>query len=187
MSWKLSVFVLFFLAGIFALPVYADSVNTPNGTLFIPDGSTITSEYDTPPGSPMQPYTTLYFSFADGTGQVTGQTDNGEGGFLAFTVPVFDVSFQWTGFYFTASDNVGDSFTNYPPGTNEPATVDFSGTGITKITFSSSNDTGGITSISYAEDGPSLPVPEPSSLFLLVAGLGLFTTFQLMKHRNWQA
>jgi hypothetical protein len=102
----------FLLAGV----VHADAVGTSSGTLYIPAGSTVTSiTNSTVAGFPSS---TIDFTFAGGTGVADGGVEFGEGGVLNFDAPLSSITFDWEGFIFTASDNLGDSFNAVDPDGN---------------------------------------------------------------------
>jgi hypothetical protein len=151
----------------------ADTFPTPNGdgTFVIPDGSVITDEYFTPPGSTLSGFYTVDWTFADGYG--TERTDANDGGWgsMTFTTPVADLVFDWVGGgIFGANSNDGEAFSCYSCGQDTGVAM-FTGPGITSISWFGFQQLGGIDSMSYTLDGPGVPTPEPSALLLLCAGL----------------
>ena len=161
---------------LFATLARADDIDTPTGILVIPDGSTVTA-FGVYPATPLQEedFGTQYYvdySFADGTGYTAGNYLAAYGGTINFSSPVSDVTFAWEqDLIFSASDNLGDSFTAPNSVFGEYSGVaTFQGTDISQIHWYGGYLIGGITSLSYTvADPPS--VPEPSSL--LLSGMGL--------------
>jgi hypothetical protein len=155
----------------FALQARADEIQTSDGTMYIPDGSTVTSIT-----SVLEPYDqgyvyTIDFSFDGGTGVASGNGYVGYGGNLYFTQPVSDLMLDWVGFPMTITDNVGDDFyfdTFDGNGQYDMGTAFFSGPGITSIFWASGADIqGGISSL----DPTPADTPEPSALLLSAIGL----------------
>lgn len=106
-----------FAVVLFATLARADSINTPTGTLIIPDGSTETAFGIAPPPTPQieeifgdQYY--VDYSFADGTGETAGNYLASYSGQVNFSSPVSNVTFSWMqggAVPFSFSDNMGDS------------------------------------------------------------------------------
>ena len=160
--------LLLLLAG----AVRADAVGTESGILYIPSGVTITSETTTIDfNGGILPLTQIDFTFAGGSGFIAGGLEIGEGGELDFDTPLSSITFDWGGFPFSASDNTGDSFSGVQPDGEifTSGTVTFSTPGITKVTFGSDDDTGGI--MDFTAVGQPVPAPEPAAYSLLAIGL----------------
>jgi PEP-CTERM motif len=168
---------------LFASVVRADEIQTENGPLYTPAGSTITS---------IQNFnnvafccvTVVSFTFADGTGVAESNGAFGAGGYIDFTVPVSDVSFVANGDRFVVSDNLDDALYGYGSGTGA-----FANPGITVLDWGTYSDLApaGISSLTYTLDSVD-PVPEPSSL--LLSALGLTTLIGLARRnrtKNQQA
>jgi PEP-CTERM motif len=155
--------ILSFGASLLAGAVRAD---TPSNPFVLPDGSTVTSVEFEP--IDVGGYYFVDFTFADGTGEAQGSVYEGEGVSLFFTVPVSNLIFDWSGQFFSASDNTGDNV-NYTDTEIFSGTLEFAGPGITRLDYGSNETLDGITSISYTLDPASMP--EPSSLLLLGMGL----------------
>jgi hypothetical protein len=157
----------------------ADGVETNQGPVYIPNGSTITSEQSIPdpwgesagPGLPSGlPATLLDFTFADGSGQIITAGIYGELGSIDFATPVAGLTISWVGDYFWLADNVGDSF-GYPNNNSSSGTSYWSGPGILVVNFGSGVGSAGVNSMTYALDGPA-SVPEAPLWLMLVLGVG---------------
>jgi len=151
----------------FASVARADDVSTPVGSVYIPNGSTVTSIE--PVSVDYYPNYLVSFTFADGYGEVTTQGVYGMTGSLDFITPVAGLSLDWDGQYFWAADNIGDTF-GFPDNSSSSGTIGWAGPGITLVNFGSGSADAGVDSMTYALDGPA-SVPEPSSL--LLSGMGL--------------
>jgi hypothetical protein len=75
--------------------------------IVIPDGSTITSETYFPPGTRATGDSMVNFSFADGTGQADGDTNDGDEGTISFTIPVSSLTFDWLSSSILTVEGVG--------------------------------------------------------------------------------
>jgi hypothetical protein len=159
MNMKLAVA---FAVLLFATPARADSVSPPDDTLIIPDGSTVLGISYTEPDPYFGFIYSVSYEFADGGGTTSGNFSWGFAGSIEFTIPVSSVTFDYFGGPLSLSDNIGDRL--YFPDDPVAGTETFSGPAISEIDWTSWNDLGGITSLSYT-------VPEPSSL--LLSGMGL--------------
>jgi hypothetical protein len=157
------------------VPAGADQIPTQTGLLIIPHGSIVTSTFTIPAGidGPV-PATGVDFSFADGTGSTNGEFDDGDSGFINFTMPLTSLTINWEAsnapFSFWDSDNVAFSCNNpVPPQPLCPAsgTFTYTGTAITSLTWTNFNGFSGIDSMSYT------PVPEPPAIWLLLTALFL--------------
>jgi hypothetical protein len=174
MNRRLAVsLALAFLSFLLAPRSHADTFPTPNGdgTFVIPDGSVITDEFFTPPGTTLTGFYTVDWTFADGSG--TERTDSNDGGWgsITFTTPVSDLVFDWVGGgIFVANADDGEAFSCYSCG-QDSGVATFTGPDITSITFQGFSGIGGIDSMTYTLDGPGAPVPEPGALLLLCVGL----------------
>jgi hypothetical protein len=154
----------------FASLAHADGINVDGAV--IPNGSVVTSVQQM--SFEGFPATLVSFSFADGTGWIENQYAFGSIGALDFTTPVSDLSLDWYGDFFLASDNVGDVYYESNEDNSPTGIAAFAGPGITSVQwgFSVNSGTAGIESVSYTLDGTDPPsVPEPSALLLSGAGL----------------
>ena len=162
----------------------ADTLTTVNGTIVYPDGSVITSETIVVPtsGNGFQGYTDIEFQFQGGSGFALSDSSDarGEFGSIAFTAPVSNLSVNWEAQYgiymnFTDAGSELESILAGPcetyPVTACSGSVGFPGPGTFKMTWETSQagfdvaGFGGISSLTFT------PVPEPSGLLLLGAGL----------------
>jgi hypothetical protein len=183
MKMKLAValVVLFF-----ASQAHADGIETSEGFLTIPDGSTVTSLYAEPGTEPADPWEppavyVVDYSFAGGTGSAQGSAETGYEGVIDFSSPVTDLTFGWFGDPLRVGDNAGDSFLGIVITGGQET---FSGPDITQVTWYSDFTAGGITSLSYVVESTGSPasLPEPSSLIL--SGIGLAALIGL-KLKAW--
>jgi hypothetical protein len=168
----------------FATLVHADTLTTVNGTIVYPNGSVITSETIVVPTSSngFEGFTEIEFQFQDGSGFALSDSSGGVGDFgaIAFTEPVSNLSVNWEAQYgihmnFTDAGSELESILAGPcetyPVTTCNGTVGFPGPGTFEMTWDTSQagfdvaGFGGISSLTFT------PVPEPSGLLLLGAGL----------------
>lgn len=185
MKVKLAVaFAVLLFAGV----AKADEIQTPNGIVFTPDGSVVTSVQNV---ELFAPATIVSFTFADGTGLAEAEGAASAQGYIYFTIPVSDVSFVWNGDIFAATDNLNDSFNSYNasnPNYNS-GTATFAGPGITWIGWGTYSDLSpaGISSLTYTLDTADPPsMPEPSSLLLSGMGLAAFIGLARRNRTNSQ-
>jgi hypothetical protein len=150
----------------------ADEINTPGGTLIIPDGSQVTSLFPVV-GSLGQAYQ-VDFQFLGGTGTNRGDFEDGNVTNIMFTVPVTNLSFT------AVLDGrfgqiTADSF-NFQCGPGVPGvpgaecgTFDFTlGGPISSLDLGTGDGTAGIESLSFTVDAGD---PPTSSLIFLGVGL----------------
>ena len=91
----LAVLVLIF--GL-VVPTLADDITVPNGLLIIPAGSQVTGVFIVEGfGGFGLKATGVDFSFADGTGATWGEANDGDTGFMNFTVPLTSLTINWVG------------------------------------------------------------------------------------------
>jgi hypothetical protein len=157
-----------FAVVLFATLARADSINTPTGTLIIPDGSTVTA-FGLLPTTPLleEIYGDQYFvdyNFADGTGFTEGNFLANYAGTIDFSTPVTDLTYSWVcgticSDIFAASNSSGVTTVEGP---------------ISQITWYGGDLEAGITSMSYAVDAA-----DPSSL--LLSGMGLIALIGLRR------
>jgi hypothetical protein len=183
MKIRLVVAAALTLAVLFlASQVGADGVQTSVGTVFVPDGSVITSDQQLPG---QLPYTYIVdFTFGDGSG--TALTEGDSDGTINFTTPVANLSF--TGFGdFWLTDNLGDWFIYSDiccEGYGDTSGT-FAGPGITSVSWMAIGGGSGISSMAYTLDGPA-SVPEPSMFVLFGAGIAaLLLAGALRFCKNW--
>jgi PEP-CTERM motif len=139
----------------------ADSVSTTYGPVYIPDGSVVTSivysDIDW-----LQ--ATVSFSFSDGIGVVENQQMFGMVGWIDFTTPVSNLSFNWYG------PNFDDLGYDAP----DSGTMSFAGP-LSYLGWASDNygSGSGIDSMTYMLDAtdPPASVPEPPTVAMLLLGL----------------
>lgn len=165
MKMILPVLGLLLLAGVAS----ADGidVNTENGTVVIPDGSTITGT---------QPITVegiafeeIFYSFNGGTGTAESLGPIGAVGTITFTDPVSGLTLGWTGEDFGASDNAGDVVQSSPFSNSPAGSSTLNGSGITSVSwsFATTGPTLGVGSLSYTVDASAMPEPP----YMLAIGL----------------
>jgi len=164
--------------------VRADGIDV--GGAIIPDGSTITGTQ--PITVEDIPFEETFYSFSDGTGTAELLGPIGAVGTINFTEPVSDLTINWYGFFFFASDNLGDEYSEpiccapLFPSNSPTGSAYFSGPGITSVSwvFPTTGEHLGIDSMTYTVDATDLPgVPEPSSLLLLGIGLAALIGLKL--------
>lgn len=185
LKW-ITLFVVFLAAG----AARADSVQSPIGPLYYPDGATVTSESCCNYNPATNVDASLIYSFADGTGYAIDPGDDGDVGGIAFSTPITAITFSYVwnydyGFPFNVTfsgPSGGETFSDYA--SSDTLTFDFDEdvTGVFWIGGLADAGWGGITSLSYTLDPPvssdsahQLPVstPEPGTLWL--AGLGIIS------------
>jgi hypothetical protein len=160
----------------------ADQINTAQGPVYIPNGSSITIEQSIPdpwgesagPGLPSGlPATLLDFIFADGYGQIITAGIYGELGSINFITPVAGLSLGYDsdGTDFWVMDNLEDLY-GYPDSSGGIGTANWSGPGILAVNFGSGDGSAGIDSMTYSLDGPH-SVPEPPTVAMLLLGLAV--------------
>jgi len=178
---KYALAVLAFL--VLSISASADSYTMPNGLpLYYPDSATITSVSSN--AFPVSQWGTygLYYSFADGTGETFAPPADSNDGYIFFSTAITAVTFDYTSldnpFAVTFDSTAGESTEVFPTGAGTE-TVDFSGdvTEMFWIIDPANWGVGGITSLSYALDGPPVVTPEPGALAL--SALGLMAVFGL--------
>lgn len=156
----------------FAVCVKADTLTFQAGELIVPNQATAIWVTVQPPGVTLTDFYIANFVFPDGTGLERGDFNDGDNGFISFTVPVTNLSVT-----FLAMDNpygISDSLGQdvecnlpvFPAFCPEISTIHFSGTGITSVSWFNADGFSGIESMSY-----TLAVPEPRALWLLLTGL----------------
>lgn len=173
-----SLFVVAFMfAANLAPGARADSYSTPVGPLYYPDGAAITSVTDNAFPVSQPGVWGLYYSFADGTGETFDPVVDGDVGYIDFSTPITAITFDYIWDNTSPFDvtfygpNAAPFETVSDAATSGTETFTFD-TNITKLQWigqNASSGIGGITSLSYTEDGVS--TPEPSGLALLAIGL----------------
>jgi hypothetical protein len=168
MKMKLAVvFAVLFFASISR----ADSFTDANGTIYYPDGSTITSYnyYISDAENGFSGSSVIGFVFADGSGSAFNllPVQDQQSGGIWFNSPVTDLSVAWT----------GEIYMNFVGPSGEIESFNLGDAGmLSGETFIS----GPVTSISWDTgsysrpagiDSMSYTVPEPKSLLLLSFGL----------------
>jgi PEP-CTERM motif-containing protein len=181
---KSFLIVAFVFASIAARGARADSYSTPVGPLYYPDGATITSVTDNAFPVSQPGVWGLYYSFADGTGETFDPVVDGDVGYVFFSTPVTSVTFNYIWnfeafdvTFYNSSGAPFETFSSSGPSGTDTYLFD---TGVTKMQWIGSDAAigqGGITSLSYTEDGVS--TPEPGSLALLAIGLFALVFFKL--------
>jgi len=170
------IFATFVLVLTSLVPTHADTVLLTVGEIFIPDGSTITSEVVSPcfpAGCLGEVDTTVYFTFADGSGYATNNGLENQNGEIDFNSLVTNLSFTWIGqisFEATVNGTNGgtvSAFNDFIP----PTGTSFFLGPIASIDWQSQETTGGIESLSFTD--PPMNAPEPSTLTLLTVPLML--------------
>jgi len=164
--WGCKVKILAVLVLIFGLllPTLAEDIPVPGGTLIIPDGSQITGTFV----CCLPPAHGVDFSFADGTGKTWGEANDGDTGFMNFTVPLTSLTINWVGdeeYSFEASGSTGFSCT--PTVCPPSGTFTFTGTDITSLSWTNFTGASGVESMTYT----LVSTPEPSTLLLLTVSL----------------
>jgi PEP-CTERM motif len=176
MKYALAILVL--LA--FSAPMRADSLDSPYGPLYFPDGATVTATgAATYPGQ----FYYLDYSFADGTGATFAPATDGNVGDIAFSTPITAITFSYVwagdaGFpfevnFWTTGGSGEETFSDSNASGTETLTFDSDVTGLQWIGGLAEEGWGGITSLSYTE------APEPGSL--LLAGIGLVALLGLKR------
>ena len=162
----LAVLVLIF--GL-VVPTLADDITVPNGLLIIPAGSQVTGVFIVEGfGGLGLNATGVDFSFADGTGATWGEANDGDTGFMNFTVPLTSLTINWVGdeeYSFDASGSTGFSCT--PTVCPPSGTFTFTGTDITSLSWTNFTGASGVESMTYT----LVSTPEPSTLLLLTVPL----------------
>jgi len=165
----------------------ADSVSSPFGPLYYPDGATVTSVSETNVLTQQEAWT-LDYSFADGTGDAIAPGLDGEGGGIQFSTPITSITFSyvWTdddGYPFDVIFSGGQTFSSTSASGTQTIDFDENVTGLRWIGGLEDEGTGGITSLSYALDGPPVATPEPGELLLSAFGLAAIFGLALTRRR----
>jgi hypothetical protein len=194
---------LAFAALLFATLAHADSLTDGNGTIYYPNGSTITS-YTYVPSTAANGFlgeSVIDFQFAGGYGVANNflPADDEESGSITFTSPFSDLLVGWAGDIYMnfvgpngEIGSVCDGVAVAPGACGPDASGELSGmtfitgpvSSISWDTLSNYNGAAGITSLTDPVQG----VPEPSSLLLsgisLAALLGLFGKLKIRAANN---
>jgi hypothetical protein len=151
----------------------ADQITTPDGILVIPDGSRVTG---TAFFQSFFPVYGVYFQFPGGTGFERGNYDDGDGGYINFTVPVTNLSFTailsgGSGVLSAYSTQAGYGYSEACYGTQASPCGTFNVTTsgpITSLFWGTGSGFSGVESMSFTVDAGD---PPTSSLILLGFGL----------------
>jgi hypothetical protein len=190
----------------FASVARADSQTDPNGTLFFPDGSVITSDtyVASTSSNSYDGYTAISFTFPGGTGSALNEIASGAGesGTISFSQPVYGLLVGWQGDIYMNFNDLGSEVESvcdgtvvspgacgygYPNPGITSGSVMVSGP-VSEITWDTL--TGGAAGISSLSDPVEVAEPPLGSLVLLgLALVGLIGLFRrnvgCVVNRHW--
>ena len=159
--------------------VRADSFTDGNGTIYYPDGSTITS-YNYYPSTAENGYmgsSIIGFQFSDGIGVAYNYLPNEdeEFGAIWFNSPFSDLQVSW----------IGDIYINFVgPNGEIGSDMNFVPGPVSSISWDTDSTYSGSAGITSLTDPPPPAVPEPSALLLSGLGITLLCLFGKLKLRT---
>jgi hypothetical protein len=157
----------------FAVWVRADTLTFPAGELIVPNQATAISVTVQPPGPTATEFYIANFVFPDGTGLERGDFNDGDNGFINFTIPVVNLTIDFvlnpSGYVVSANSQIVSECNDNAPGACVPTKLVLSLAGpVSSIEWENFPGFSGIESMSYTL---AVPTPEPGALWLLLTGL----------------